>query len=138
MTVTATQTNGTPVNGMLLRTFVLTGAADGSVQTGATALHAFATGNTEATITTTVTGSRVYGAMVRKNSANWTGVAAGCTQDDDVFDSTSAWYGTIETTSATGTPGATTVGATNSISGSNLAAFAEILPNGTIVKDASS
>ena len=132
ITVTATQ-GGSTSNGILIRVKVLTGAAG----LGATATQA----NTSAAaldkaITTTVTGSYVYGVPYRDNSGGLT-AAASTTLLDDVNDATNgSTYGTCRTTSATGTPGSVTVGATTSDTGN--VALAEITPAGTIAEDASS
>jgi hypothetical protein len=106
---------------------VLTGAS--SSQTGATAV----TGGTvspAASITTTVTGSRVYGAIVdwQTNAtlvANTNTTIIGQTLDGGA----PATYANLKAVSATGTPGAISIGCTNASSGFNLA-LAEILPFG--------
>jgi hypothetical protein len=141
MTVTVTQSGGLPANGTFLNVTVLTGAADGSVQTGAIASANIA-GLTAAqtSITTTTTGSVVYGHLHRASSGTAFIANASTTLDDNVQDTANAKYwGTCRTTTATGTPGAVTVGASNTAStATSQIALAEILAAGTITEDASS
>jgi hypothetical protein len=130
LTVTATQGGGT-FGGMLLRVLVLTNTA--TVQNGATV---FTSAAYNASITTTVTGSRVYGATT---SGHDVPVAEPlCTFIDAYSDATNLeYYGSFRTTSATGTPGATLVGSSTAYDGFGGMAAAEILPNGTITEDGS-
>lgn len=128
LTVTATQ-GGASANGLLLRVKVLTGVA--ATQNGATASAA---ATCSVSITTTVTGSRVYGAV-----SNGAGIAADAstTLIDNFTDSTnSEVYGSFKATSATGTPGAVAVGASGGDAFGDVAAV-EILASGTITEDAS-
>src|SRR5258708_26325093 len=106
ITVTATQ-GGTTANGMALKVFVLTQAA--AVQNGATANTNFSSATTTHTlsITTTQTGSRVYGAI--EWSVNSAATAAALTTVvDDVTDPTnSAAHLTFNATPLTVAPAAT-------------------------------
>jgi hypothetical protein len=135
LTVTATQ-GGATFAGMLLRVKVLTGAAAAASQPGgtlvvtATAAH----GN----ITTTQTGSLVYGALSADSAAGSFAAEPLCTLIDNYNDSAHGeQYGSFRTTSATGTPGSTLVGSSTANANPNCAA-AEILQSGTITEDASS
>jgi len=132
MTVTATQ-GGAAYRGMLLRVKVLTGAAAAASQTGATATS---TAACNASITTTATGSVVYGGLSSGN-VSFTAEPS-CTLFDNYQDTTNnESYGSFRTTSATGTPGAVTVGSSTSGTGYTDIAAAEILPSGTITEDSS-
>jgi len=140
VTVTATQ-GGSTANGLLLRVKVLTGAA--ASQTGNTGSNSSSTPFTPGlSLTTTVTGSYVYGALANgspiTNGTAFT-AAAGNTLLDSYADSTNAeQYGTCRTTTKTGTPGATTVGASLPLITGGIA-FAEILPDaGGLSEDPSS
>jgi hypothetical protein len=118
---------------MVLRVYVLTGAA--AVQSGAAAAQSASAAH-QATVTTTVTGSRVYGACVNGAAASPTVVSAATTLADAILDSGHAKdYATCKATSATGTPGATLLGFTDSNNG-GIALF-EVLPAGTVTEDAS-
>src|SRR5260221_4439997 len=135
-TVTATQggTNG-PANGMVLRVFVLTGAA--ATQNGATSNSQLtaATSFTQS-VTTTQTGSRVYGAsaVFPSNSAT---AAALTTVVDNVADGVNnAQYVTFKATSLTGTPGATTLGFTVGSASPGPFAQAELETAGTLTEHA--
>jgi hypothetical protein len=137
-TVTAVA-NGTVINGILLRVLVLTGAATAASQTGATvSAHGPSGQYVQAAIVTTATGSMVYGAMWDYPAAAYTANAtAATTFVDDVNDTVNNMqYGTCRTTSATGTPGSVTVGASSTVTLGGIA-LAEILPAGTITADAS-
>src|SRR5215831_14253341 len=108
VTVTATQ-GGSTGAGMILRVMVLTQAA--AVQNGATSNTNFASPTTTHTqsITTTQTGSRVYGVIEWSVDSNGT-AAANSTLIDNVADSGNQdQYVTFKATSTTGTPGATTL-----------------------------
>src|SRR5579864_8296411 len=135
ITVTATQ-GGSTAAGMALRVFVLTQAA--ATQNGATANTLFL-GVTSFTlsITTTQTGSRVYGASAPTPSNTMT-AAALTTLVDSVADGTNnEQYVTFKATSLTGTPGATTLGFTATSASSGPFAMAEIKTAGTLTEDAS-
>ena len=110
MTVTATQ-GGATANGIFLRVFVLTQAADLAAQTGAAVNFAFVSTQTwTRSITTTQTGSRVYGAAAHGSTVT-DAAAALTTLVDSQADSGNSWqYVTFKATSLTGTPGATTLG----------------------------
>jgi hypothetical protein len=132
LTVTATQGGGT-FQGMLLRVKVLTGAAIAASQTGGTVVTSTTYG---ASLTTTVTGSVVYGALTA-GSGGFTAEPL-CTLIDNYNDGTNfEQYGSFRTTSATGTPGSTLVGASAPAYTLGGMAAAEILPSGTIAEDAS-
>src|SRR6516165_5483169 len=140
MTVTATQGGPGAVQGMALRVFVLTGAKPVASQTGGVNSTNFATTTTNftASITTTQTGSRVYGAISHSPQSTDSGAAA-TTIADNINDSVNGEeYVTYKATSVTGTPGATTLGITLSgtAAGGPLA-MAEILTSGTLAEDAS-
>jgi len=128
ITVTATQ-GGTTANGLALRVMVLTGAA--VLQNGGTAS---ATNASSTSITTTQTGSRVYGAMVGPNAASTpNGIT---TQIDDIADAVNGMrYATFKATSLTGTPGATTIGDTNA--GCQGVALFEVLTDSALWEDLS-
>jgi hypothetical protein len=128
MTVTATQ-GGVTANGMILRVQVLTGAAAAAAQTGGTGAQSASGGAAhQASVTTTVAGSYVYGAMVNAAAGTTWTAAAGVTIVDTVNDATNGeFYGSCRTTTGTGTPGATTVGASAPTNGGGFAG-AEILP----------
>jgi len=131
MTVTATQVNH-PANGMALRVMVLTNCAatqNGAVKTADAAQRV--------TITTTVTGSQVYGAAVASpHSASAYTAEPLSTAIDNINDATNnEQYLTFKSTSATGTPGPTLHGFDSAQSGGCCAL--EVLPNGTITEDAS-
>lgn len=132
-TVTSTITaNGS--NGMVLRVYVLTGAA--ATQNGATATQS-ANAAHNASITTTTTGSQVYGACLSGAATAPTVFNSSTTAIDAVTDSGhTKCYATCKATSTTGTPGAITLGYTDSNNGG--IALYEVLPAGTIAQDASS
>lgn len=135
--VTATE-GANSVNGVLLRVKVLTGAA--ATQNGATKIAD--TGVSpfyDQSITTTVTGSVVYGAMADGNTAFSMTADARTTLFDNFADNTQGCqYSTWRATSATGSPGATTLGATSPGGGEHgTYAAVEILASGTITEDAS-
>lgn len=140
LTVTATQGGLGASQGMALRVFVLTGAKPVASQTGGVNSTNFATTTTNftASITTTQTGSRVYGAISHSPQSTDSGAAA-TTIVDNINDSVNGEeYVTYKATSVTGTPGATTLGITLSgtAAGGPLA-MAEILTSGTLAEDAS-
>jgi hypothetical protein len=136
-TVTATQAGNT-ANGLALRVKVLTGAAD--LQNGATAaLISQAAVSCQTAITTTVTGSRVYGALMKGANGSFTANGS-TTLLDNIADAVQGnRYGTCKAAADTGTPGSITIGAsaTSTADFSNVA-LAEILPAGTLAEDASS
>jgi hypothetical protein len=137
ITVTATQ-GGSTANGLGLRVYVLAGAA--TTQNGATAGNQFSsTGTWTQSITTTQTGSRVYGAAAVADIGHTAVTAAALTTVvDDVFDNThDEQYVSFKATSVTGTPGATTLGFTGGSLDSGPLAMAEILTAGTLTEDGS-
>jgi len=128
--ITATQ-GGVTAAGIAMRIMVLTGAAPAASQTGATVAAASAR---QASITTTVTGSRVYGASDGTNVAATPN--ASTTTIDDIADATHGErYQTFKATALTGTPGAVTIGNTNA--GGTGVALLEVLAAGTLTEDAS-
>src|SRR5258708_1861665 len=138
MTVTATSAPAAGGNGILLRVFVLTQAA--AVQNGGTSNTQFAATQTHTqSITTTQTGSRVYGAGSYFLSGAAISAAAATTVVDAVDDSTNGdKYVTFRATSLTGTPGATTLGFTSSSTAQGGPfAQAEIKTAGTLTEDGS-
>ena len=130
-TVTATQ-GGATAAGMFLYVKVLTSAA--ATQNGATATQA-GTAAHQAAITTTITGSQVYGAVLDVSSTVLTANAATTMSGTNTYGGLS--FGSCRSTTATGTPGAKTVGC-SAPADAGLCALAEILPAGTITEDASS
>jgi hypothetical protein len=137
--ITITETGSTS-QGITARIKVLTGAAPSALQTGARATQS-ANAAHQASITTTVTGSIVYGAVIDGTNTSFT-AAASTTLFDNIADTTNTIrYGTCRTTAATGTPGAVTVGASAPTADVGSCALAEILPaapGGTISEDVSS
>ena len=135
ITVTATQGGPTAV-GMILRVKVLTNAAVQSLQVGNTATQVGAAAH-QAVITTTATGSIVYGAVLDVGSTAYTANA-----DTTLFDNLSVFgslqMGTLRSTAATGTPGSITIGC-SAPADSGLLALGEILPviGQSIAEDAS-
>jgi hypothetical protein len=134
-TVTATQGGSTAV-GMALRVFVLTQAA--ASQPGGVAGNQFlnVTSFTQ-TVTTTQTGSRVYGACYHSPSLTSTPAAATTIVDDIADGTNNQQFTTFKATALTGTPGATTLGFTVASSSTGPLAEAEILTAGTLTEDAS-
>lgn len=136
LSVTATE-GGNTANGILLRILVLTNAA--ATQDGATAsLSTVASSACQTAITTTQTGSQVYGAVMKGINTSFT-ANANTTLLDNITDGTQFnQYGTVESASATGSPGTVTIGASSPASAdeTNVALF-EVLPSGTITQDPS-
>jgi hypothetical protein len=133
MTVTAAE-GGTTFNGILCRVKVLTSAALAATPAKATFGGAAAQ---QASITTTQAGSLVYGTLKTSSTTALT-AAAGTTLLDNIVDGANLEIlGSCRTTSPTGTPGATTVGASAPSVGGQTALM-EILAAGTITEDASS
>lgn len=137
LTVTATEGGGT-ANGIGLLVKVLTGAKPSAQQPGGTnTLTGTPNGANQVSVTTTQTGSYVYVAGAEGESPT---AATGCTIIGSFNDSGHGeFYWAIRTTSATGTPGATTVGGSLA-SGATFTdvAAAEILAASTIAEDGSS
>jgi len=133
MTVTAAQ-GGSTANGLAVEVVVLAGAA--AVQNGATASQS-GVGGKFASLTTTVTGSVVYGALSYGSNTAPTPESS-CTIRSDTGDGVNGeHYVTFRTTSPTGTPGLVTVGApAPSGIGGGMAAL-EVLPNGFLGEDPS-
>jgi hypothetical protein len=136
--VTGALTSNVGPGGVLLRVYALTGQAASPIgNTGSAAFHAAST-VLAASITTTQTGSRVYGALENNNTSGASSAQAGTTLVDDVPDGlNSAQYLSCKTTSLTGTPGAATVGATNAFTSGSVA-LVEILPGTGLTEDLSS
>jgi hypothetical protein len=136
MMVTATQAGSTQ-KGMLLRVKVLTGIAASPI--GATASVSYSIGTApQLSITTTAPGSVVYCAIDQSQNSSSLTAAAGTTLFDNLADGTNTMrYGTGRTTSATGTPGAVTVGASAPTTASGGVALLEVLPGTTITEDVS-
>lgn len=136
ITVTANET-GTTFNGVLLTVKVLTQVAASPI--GATAVQSSSVAAAhQASITTTQTGSRVYGALASAGSGTAFTANANTTLYANQQDSSNGLYtGSCRSTSATGTPGAISIGASlpSTAGGCGLL---EILANGTITEDASS
>ena len=133
MAITVTASSSTSFTGILCRVRVLTGA---TLATSPATATFGGTGAQEASITTTQTGSMVYGALKTSSTTTLT-AASGTTLLDNIVDSPNGEIlGSCETTSVTGTPGATTVGASAPSVGGQTALL-EVLPNGTITLDPS-
>ena len=131
--VTATP-GGSVANGMALRVYVLNNAA--AVQSGGTSNNQFAaaTGFTQS-VTTTQTGSRVYGvsAVFANNSAT---AAAATTLVDNISDAVNnARYVTFKAAALTGTPGPTTLGFTVASSAGPFAQAEILSSTGTLTED---
>lgn len=142
MAITVTATEGAnSVNGILLRVRVLTGAAAAAAQPGG--IKQADTSTTpfyDQPVTTTQAGSVVYGAMADGNTAFVMTPDARTTLIDNFSDSTQGCqYVSWRATAATGTPGATTLGATSPAGGEHgTYAAAEILSaTGAITEDGS-
>lgn len=123
--VTATVAGAT-APGANLTVKVLVGAKP--TQPGASAGAGSTSRPASLAITTTTTGSRVYGAII--NYASSTAYTLnGSTSNVDVFPDTTNgdWYAAFKANAATGTPGAITLGYTNTGAATNIA-LAEILP----------
>jgi trimeric autotransporter adhesin len=132
--ITATQ-GGSTFLGIAMRIYVLTGAQPAASQAGATQTQTGAAAH-QATITTTVTGSRVYGALFDDANNSFT-AGANTTLVDNIADASNAVrYGTVKATALTGTPGATSIGA-SAPADAGSASLLEILPSGTLTEDAS-
>ena len=121
--VTATA-GGTTSNGICLQVFVLTGAA--AAQNGATWIQS-ANAAHNATASTTVAGSRVYGGVMNGAAAAPTVFSASTTLANSAADAGHTKdYGTWKQTAATVTPGSLQLGFTDSNNGG--IAGIEILP----------
>ena len=140
MAITVTATEGAnAVDGILLRVKVLTGAAAAALQAGATKT-ADTTGTpfSDQTVTTTTAGSVVYGAMANGVINTAFTADARTTFIDQVPDASQICeYASWRATAATGTPGATVLGATAPTNDHGTYAAAEILAAGTIAEDGS-
>jgi hypothetical protein len=133
--VITAQQSGSTFKGITLRIIVLTGAQAAALQAGGTGTQSGAAAH-QVSVTTTQTGSRVYGALFNDANTSYT-AATGTTLIDNIADVTnSVRYGTCETTSVTGTPGAITVGASSPTAVGGAAAL-EILTTGTLAEDGS-
>ena len=131
-TVTGSATNNA-YGGCFLRVYVLTGAATPSSPATASSSAAY-----NVSITTTVTGSYVVGGINNDTTAVAFTAESGTTITDDYSNATDGnEYAAFHTTSATGTPGATTVGSSTAFSGTYGVLAVEILASGTIAFDAS-
>jgi hypothetical protein len=136
ITVTAAE-SGSTFPGVLLQVVVLTSVA-ASQSGAATAVQSSNAGAAhQANITTTVTGSQVYAASANVGSGTaYTANANSTLYTDQADGGNGLRTGTGRSTSATGTPGAITIGFTNPQGGGGVALL-EILPNGTITEDGS-
>ena len=140
-TVTATQGGASATsNGMGLRVMVITGALAVASQTGGSAGTNVASGTTYTlSITTTQANSRVYGAGTVFTGGVSSAAAAATTLIDNFLDATNADnYVTWKATSLTGTPGATTLGYTNTANtgGTGPCAY-EVMVSATLAEDGS-
>jgi hypothetical protein len=139
--VTATETSNAH-QGCLLRVWVITGQAISPVglNTGTFTTHASSKA-IQASITTTTTGSRVYGCLEENNTNTTVAALAGTTLTDNVADPTnSACYATCKATALTGAPPGATILGSSSLFTSGSCALAEIFPGAGVVlaEDASS
>ena len=133
LTVTATQAGTGAADGMLLRVLVLDHATLAGTPAKATQSGAAAH---QASITTTVTGSMVYGSIF-DGFAGTVPPDTGCTMIDNQVDATNgACYATFYA-GPTGTPGAAVVGSAASYEG-GMAAIEVLASGGTITTDGSS
>jgi hypothetical protein len=131
ITVTAQQMAGT-ANGMLLAVKALTGAA--ATQNGATAGAQNNSGAPTLALTTTRAGSMVYGALGDFSGSTTFTANGATTVVAQLGDSVNAnTYVTCKSSSATGTPGATTFGFTAPATCAFNFGLAEILPAAGLV-----
>jgi hypothetical protein len=136
MTVTATSqiTNQIDI-GLQVTSF--SGAALTVSQTGATKIQG--TASFSASITTTITGSMVVGAIGYYDNQVTLSASTGTTIDGQVQQGGGGdTEGAFHSTAFTGTPGAATIGCSNSTSFNVALAMAEILPAGSSVSKSSS
>jgi hypothetical protein len=133
-TVTATATNNT-FGGGLLQVDVLDNAAVAGSPAVASSSTAF-----NASITTSTAGSFVFGALANETaSTTFVASASSTIISQASINSGGAQGGSFQTTSATGTPGPTTVGSSTAFPGTYGVAAVEILASGgTLSVDASS
>lgn len=133
-TVTATQTAGTR-NGILLRVFVLTGAAAVAGQNGDKKTQSGAAAH-QVTLTPGATGSRIYGAITDGTNAT-VPANSGTTMVDNSVDNTNTYcYATCKSTSLT-TAGVNVTNFGTAASFQGGIAAAEIKKSGTLAEDAS-
>src|SRR5215468_6397656 len=135
ITVTATQ-GGTTGNGLILRVYVITGAAAAASQTGGSLQVGFAS-NTNAWTgsITTSSGSNVYGGASMSGSGN-SPTGTSVTIVDTISDATNGeTYVTFKALNVTS--GATTRGIQASPAAAGGIAMLEILASGTLAEDAS-
>lgn len=136
--VTGTVLTNVGPGGVALRVWVITGQASSAVS----ALHGTFTTHAssqaiQATITTTVTGSRVYGAMEENNTSTTFTPLASTSMVDNVQDAgNAACYATLRAASLTGAPGATVFGTATAFTSGSVA-LAEVLPGTGLAEDAS-
>jgi hypothetical protein len=131
-TVTGSTTNN-GFGGCFLKVYVLTGAATPSSPANASSSAAY-----NVSITTTTTGSYVVGGINNNTATGTFTASAGTTITDDYSNTTVGnEYASFHTTSATGTPGATTVGSSTAFAGTYGVLAVEIKASGTIAFDAS-
>lgn len=131
MTITADAGAGAFGNGISFRVEVLTNVA--ATQNGAKA--ASATSESKA-ITTTATGSRVYGAALNNNTSFT--VNGSTTAIDNIADATNGIrYGTCKQKSDTGTPGAETIGYSTAFTDGGIALLEILASGGTITEEVS-
>lgn len=134
ITVTAAESVAT-FNGVLIRVKVLIGTAAAPI--GAIATQS-GSGAKQQQITTTQTGSQVYGALLEVGSTAFTANAQTTLFDNTTDAVNGLTAASCRSTSATGTPGAEVIGASAPAAGGGGTSLLEILPSGTITEDASS
>jgi hypothetical protein len=139
MTVTGSITGGTDyTDGVYLDVHVLTGAKGATSQPGAiSATDSSTTDAGSASITTTTTGSWVFGSYADPwNSDPGITPIAGTTLIGNGYQSGSIDLCSFRLTNPVATPGAVDVGVSNNVS-QGAVCLAEILPSATIAEDAS-
>jgi hypothetical protein len=137
--VTGKILTNTGPGGVLLRVWVITGQAASPVgpNHGTAAFHGGSSTALTASVTTTVTGSRVYGALEENNTNTTVGAAAaGTTLVDSQADANAACYVTCKATAVTGTPGAATLGSTTGFTSGSVGLI-EVLPGTGLAEDSS-
>ena len=133
-TVTATATNNTFTGG-LLKVYVLDNATLAGTPATANSVTAY-----NCSITTTQTGSYVFGTANNETASTAFTASGGTTiTDDQSVNAGGAEACAFHTTSATGTPGATTVGSSTTFAGNYGVVALEVLNSGgSLTIDASS
>jgi hypothetical protein len=125
-TVTATQATHPSPYGMFFQLLVLVNAAMAATPAVNKSTTAYNT-----SVTTTMTGSYVFGVAETGENDTALTLESNCSTYSPFADSTNGnWYGCFQTTAATGTPGPTTVGYSTAFSNSVGCVAAEVLASG--------